>query len=122
MQSDSAAGNDDPVAEAAHAEIDRLRLETFLRGLLKFEQHGLLERSIIMWANQFADGPSGRFSNLPIILAGNAGGAIRTGLHLAPVAAGSYRPNGMLLTTIAHALGVNEAIGVSEGTVDELLV
>jgi hypothetical protein len=119
-QSDGGSGID-ALAEAAHAEIDRLRLETFRRGLEKFNQHGLLERSIVMWANQFADGPTGSFNNLPIILAGNAGGAIRTGLHLASAASGGYRPNGVLLTTIAHALGVNETIGVSEGTVDELL-
>jgi hypothetical protein len=121
VQSDSGSGTD-ALAEAAHAEIDRMRLETFRRGLEKFEQHGLLERSVIMWANQFADGPSGSFNNLPIILAGNAGGALRTGLHLSSGGSGVLRPNGMLLTTIAHALGVNETIGVSEGTVDELLV
>lgn len=117
VQSDGAAGVD-AMAEAAHAEIDRLRLETFQRGLVKFEAYGLLERSVILWANQFADGPSGTFRNLPLILAGNAGGALRTGLHLQP---GVMRMNGELLTTIALALGVDERIGVTDGIVEELL-
>lgn len=125
VQSDGAAGMDD-VAEAAHAEIDRLRLETFRRGLVRFEEYGLLERSVIMWANQFGDGPSGSFRNLPIILAGNAGGALRTGLHLrtedSELGGVLQRYNGQLLNTIAFALGVDEQIGVTEGLVDELLV
>jgi hypothetical protein len=125
VQSDGAAGMDE-LAEAAHAEIDRLRLETFRRGLVKFEEYGLLERSVIMWANQFADGPSGSINNLPIVLAGNAGGALRTGLHLRPDEdsgfGGSARYNGQLLNTIAFALGVDEQIGVTEGLVDDLLV
>jgi hypothetical protein len=119
IQSDSLVG-DDPLAEAAHAEIDRLRLETFRGGLERFEQHGLLQLSAIMWANQFTDGPSGGIRNLPIILAGNAGGTLRTGLHLP--SASDLRLNGVLLSTIAHALGVDERIGEGEGMVDELLV
>ena len=108
---------------SAHAEIDRLRLETFRRGLSKFEQHGLLDKSIIMWTNQLADGPTGSFINLPIILAGDAGGTLRTGVQLPrPSGSSSNYENGQLLTTIAHALGVEEQIGVTEGLVEALLV
>lgn len=80
-------------------------------------------RWLFMGANQFADGPSGSIHNLPIILAGNAGGTLRTGLHLLPRPIASEHLNGNLLTTLAQALGVHETIGVTEeGRVDELLV
>jgi hypothetical protein len=105
----------------AHAEIDRLRLETFARGLARFEQHGLLDKTVILWANQFADGPSASFVNLPLILAGNAGGTLKTGVQLQRDST-VQTMNGQLLNTIAHALGVDQQIGVTEGLVEALLV
>ncbi len=123
IESDGSVGND-PLAEQAHAEIDRVRLETFRRGLAKFDEHGLLDRSIIMWANHMADGPSGSLNNLPIIVAGNAGGTFRTGYHRAPESSGfnSAIPNSRLLTTIAHALGVEATIGTDGELMTDLLV
>ncbi len=122
VQSDGAAGND-RVAEDAHAEIDRVRLETFARGLTKFEQHGLLDKTVILWANSTSDGPSGSFANLPIILAGNAGGTLQTGLHLSrDNGFGGGRHMADLLTTVAHAVGVEQPIGEADGLVEELLV
>ncbi len=123
VQSDGSVGND-ALAEQAHAEIDRVRLETFRRGLAKFDEHGLLDRSIIMWANHMADGPSGSLNNLPIIVAGNAGGTFRTGYHRSPDSSGfnSGIPNSRLLTTIAYALGVEETIGTDGELMTELLV
>src|SRR5690606_19727417 len=118
VQSDGTSGND-ALAEKAHAEIDRLRMETFRDGLQRFDDHGLLDKSIVMWANQIADGPSGSFNNLPTILAGNPRGVLASGQHLRLPTSGSGGtiPNGRLLTTIAQVLGVNENIGVSEGII-----
>lgn len=119
IQSDSATG-DDPLALQAHIEIDRLRLETFRRGLVKFQEHGLLDRSVVMWTNSIADGPSGSGNNLPSIVVGNAGGTFRTGLHYQPSQGGI--PNSRLLTTLAFALGVNETVGVDGELMTDLLV
>ncbi len=123
IQDDGRVGND-PLAEQAHAEIDRLRLSTFRRGLAKFDEHGLLGHSIGMWTNHIADGPSGRLNNVPIIVAGNAGGSFRTGYHLVPEGASILAGvlNSRLLTTIAYALGVDETIGIDGELMTELLV
>ncbi|HEY0463685.1 MAG TPA: DUF1552 domain-containing protein, partial [Polyangiaceae bacterium] len=76
VQSDSAVGSN-PIAEDAHAEIDVLRMQTLLHGLDHFEARGLLDKSLILWTNHIADGPSHRFKNVPTIIAGNAGGYLR---------------------------------------------
>jgi hypothetical protein len=122
VQSDSAVGNDQLAVEA-HAEIDRVRLETFLHGLEKFDAHGLLELSVVMWANQMSDGPSGSVRNIPTVIAGNPGGALVSGQHVDVAAGGSggQRPNGDVLTTVARALGTELTIGTSDGPIDELL-
>lgn len=116
IQSDATAGND-AMAEVAHAEIDRLRMETFAHGLRQFDAHGLLDKTLIMWANQFSDGPSGSFSNLPIILAGNPYQRLQTGNYIKF----SGRKNGDLLTTIARLFGVEQTIGEATGVLEEIL-
>jgi hypothetical protein len=78
MQSDSSTGKN-PTAEAAHAEIDVLRLQTLAHGLDHFKARGLLEHSFILWTNQIADGPSHSFVNVPHIIAGSGGGYLKQG-------------------------------------------
>lgn len=116
IQSDASTG-EDPLAVQAHAEIDRLRMETFVHGLRRFDAHQLLDKTLIVWANQFADGRSGSFNGLPIILAGNPYARLRTGQYV------EYpnRENGEMLTALARALGTDAVIGTSRGVLDELL-
>lgn len=80
-QSDGSSGNDQTAA-AAHAEIDRLRMETFKYALDKWNQAGLFDNSFIYLTNHINDGPSHSFSNLPIIIAGSAGGQLKQGQYL----------------------------------------
>ena len=117
IQSDGAAG-EDALAVQAHIEIDRLRMETFAHGLRHFAAHQLLDKTVIMWANQMSDGRSGSFLDLPIVLAGNPYGRLSTGRYV------SYpgRENGELLTTIAQVLGVDRVVGTAQGGLDDLLV
>lgn len=114
--SDSVSGND-ALAASAHAEIDRLRMETFAHGLRQFDAHGLLDKSIVLWTNQLSDGRSASFSDIPYILAGNPYGRLRSGQHIEY--SGNY--NGELLTTVANALGVDRLVGTAEKGLDELL-
>jgi hypothetical protein len=78
VQSDAQTGTN-PTAEQAHAEIDVLRMKTLLHGLDQFKARGLFDKSFIMWTNHVADGPSHSFRNVPHIIAGNAGGALKQG-------------------------------------------
>jgi Protein of unknown function (DUF1552) len=78
VPSDSATG-DNPTAEQAHAEIDVLRMKTLLHGLDQFKARGLFDKSFIMWTNHVADGPSHSLKNVPVIVAGDAGGYLKQG-------------------------------------------
>lgn len=117
IQSDGAAGND-PEAAQAHAEIDRMRVDTLLHGIRKLDAHGLLDKSILTWTNQFSDGRSGSFSDIPYILVGNPYGRLKSGQYIKC----NNALNGRLLTTVAKALGVDRLIGEGDSVIDELLV
>jgi len=81
IQSDSQTGVN-PTAEMAHAEIDVVRMTTLLHGLDHFKARGLLDKSVILWTNQIADGPSHSFKNVPHIVAGNGGGYLKQGAYV----------------------------------------
>jgi hypothetical protein len=100
VESDSTSGNN-PTAEMAHAEIDVLRMQTFLHGLDQFKARGLFDKSFILWTNHIADGPSHSFKNVPHIIAGNAGGSLKQGQL---VDAGHATNNKLLNTLIAAAI------------------
>jgi hypothetical protein len=76
-QSDSAVSQNS-TAEAAHAEIDVLRMQTLARGLNHFRDRGLADKSIVVWTNHVAQGDH-QMRNVPFILWGNGGGAIKNG-------------------------------------------
>jgi hypothetical protein len=96
VQSDSAAGSN-PTAEAAHAEIDALRMQTLAYGLSQFKARGLENNSYVLWTNHIADGPSHQMRNVPHIIWGNAGGYLKQGEY---VDAGNATNNGLLTTLI----------------------
>jgi hypothetical protein len=100
VASDSATGNN-PTAEAAHAEIDALRMKTLLAGLDAFKARGLSDKSIIMWTNHVSDGPSHSFKNVPHIIWGNGGGYLKTGQY---IDAGNVTNNRLLNTVITAAI------------------
>ena len=100
VQSDSTSGNN-PTAEMAHAEIDVLRMKTLAHGLDHFKARGLFDKSFVMWTNHVADGPSHSFKNVPHIIAGNAGGALKQGAF---VDAGGSTNNKVFNTLISAAV------------------
>jgi hypothetical protein len=100
VQSDATSGNN-PTAEMAHAEIDVLRMKTLAHGLDHFQSRGLFDKSVIMWTNHIADGPSHSFKNVPHIIAGNAGGFLKQGAY---VDAGNSTNNKLFNTLIAAAV------------------
>lgn len=104
IQSDSASGSN-PTAEQAHHEIDALRMRTLAAGLDVFAAHGLQDKSAIVWTNSVADGPSHSTKNVPMIIWGNAGGALKQGAYID--AAGSQ--NDAVLNTIITAATADAA-------------
>ena len=76
----------EPLAKIA--DIDRWYVQQFWRFLEKMEAvkdvdgHSLLHNSMIVYGSGNADGNAHTHSNLPIILAGRAGGGFSTGRHV----------------------------------------
>jgi hypothetical protein len=123
VQSDSAVGSN-PTAEDAHAEIDVVRMQTLLHGLDHFKARGLFDKSMILWTNHIADGPTHSFKNVPTIIAGNAGGYLKQGAY---VDAGNVTNNRLFNTLIAAAVRdkldwtTNFGDGDGSGGIDALL-
>jgi hypothetical protein len=99
-QSDSTTG-DDQLAAKAHAEIDRVRMATLASGLAHFEARGLADKSLVLWTNHLADGPSHSTANIPNIIWGNARGYLKQGAY---VDVGSVKNNQLLNTLISAAV------------------
>ena len=103
MQSDSAIGDDssDPTAAQAHAEIDVVRMTTLANGLDHFKARGLADQCFVLWTNNYAEGPSHAFKDIPHIIWGNGGGFLKQGAY---VDAGDSTNNHLLNTLITAAL------------------
>ncbi len=100
--SDASSGND-AFAAAAHAEIDIIRMKTFAKVLQSFANYGLFDHSFIMLTNSIDDGRGHTFTNLPIVVAGNAGGFLKQGEYM------NFSPrktNAQLLASLVTAAGV----------------
>jgi hypothetical protein len=87
--------------------IDTWEMEQFayLVGKLKAAEEGdgsLLDHSVLFFSSEIEDGNAHRHTNLPVVLAGKAGGAINPGRH---VVVPGDRPIADLFLTLARACG-----------------
>jgi hypothetical protein len=96
-QSDSGTGSS-ATAEAAHAEIDQLRMQTLAKGLKHFRDRGLQDKAAIVWTNHVAEGFHS-MKNVPFIIYGNAGGALKQG----ELVDGANASNGALFNVLISA-------------------
>lgn len=109
--SDGSAGDPIPDAVAKHHEIDKLhgRLFKYLLDKLAAVDIGagqtLLDAGLAVWLNDLADGPPHGANNLPYVIAGSAGGFLKTGAY---VDAGQVTHNKML-NTLGAAVGCKNA-------------
>lgn len=101
VQSDASSGSNS-TAEAAHAEVDKLRMQTLAAGLEAFKARGLQDKCVVLWTNHVADGPSHSFRNVPHIIWGSPGGYLKQGQY---VDAGGVT-NDKVLNTLLTAAGV----------------
>jgi hypothetical protein len=94
----NAALGSNSTAEAAHAEIDVVRMKTFAAGLNHFRDRGLANNCFVMWNNHVAEG-NHTMRNVPHIIWGNAGGHLKTGQYVE----GSGSNNATLLNVLISA-------------------
>ena len=65
----------------------------------------LLENTAIVWVSEISEGPTHRFTDMPFVVVGDLGGALKSGLHL------NYdnaRAHNDLFVTLAQAMGLAE--------------
>ena len=97
---------------ARHAElrkIDTFHMEQFadlvkkLKGEVDVQGKSILESTIAMYSSEIADGNSHSHYNLPVVLAGQGNGAVRSGRHI------NFGDNSManLYLTMMRAVGAN---------------
>jgi hypothetical protein len=106
------------------ADIDLWYVKQFARFLDKLEQvkdadgHTLLHNSMILYGSGNADANRHTHSNLPIVLAGNAGGAFKTGRFIKC----ADQPLTNAFLRMAHVLGTThlERFGDSTGPLREI--
>jgi hypothetical protein len=80
----------------------------------------LLDNSMIMFGSSISDGNRHDPNNLPIVLAGNAGGQLKTGQH---IASPKNTPLCNLYVSMLNAAGVpTEAFGDSTGPLKEITI
>jgi hypothetical protein len=108
------------------AKIDRFyaeRLATFLGKLATVPEadgRSLLDHSMILYASGICDGNRHNHDDLPVVLAGGAGGRLATGRHLRLP---SERPMSDLFLTMLDLVGApQERFADSSAPLDELLV
>lgn len=120
VQSDGASGNN-PTARQAHIEIDRLRMETFKHLIDRMASYStnagtLLDNSFAYWTNHVAEGPTHSFNNVPVIIAGSAGGYLKQGVFL-----NAQTTNDRVLNTVVAATGASGSeFGAGGGMVDDM--
>ena len=96
----------------------------YLLGRMKAIKEGdgtLLSNSVVLYGSGMKDGNGHIKNDLPLVVAGQAGGKLRTGEH---VVCEKGTPHSNLLHTIGQAMGLEEETfnGVSTGVVDRLVV
>jgi hypothetical protein len=64
----------------------------------------LFDNTVILWCNELSRGNTHSHSDMPFVLAGGAGGAIRTGRHLVF----QNEPHNNLLLGLCHAMGLDD--------------
>ena len=118
IQSDSISGNN-PTAEAAHHEIDRVRMETFAKGLDAFQAAGLENSSQIVWTNTLSDGPSHATRGVSMIVWGNAGGQLKQGAFVDARGTKNARVLNTLMESATRDVTA-DAPKIDSGTFDEM--
>ena len=126
VQSDGSQGTAIPQAVEWHTAIDRMRMGTFKSMLDIWATYDtangpLFDNAFAMWTSHIAVGPSHSFNNLPIIIAGNAGGYLKQGEFLNAGNVGNNRLLNTLITAAGHPTTNFGGSGLTGGVIDALV-
>jgi len=97
-------------SDRLHHQVDRHFAATFRHLLDRLSEYAmpsgatLLDCGVSCWLNDLGSGPAHARSDIPWVLAGSAGGALRTGEHV-ELGGGNDVNHNRLLSTIASAVG-----------------
>jgi hypothetical protein len=106
IDSDGSEGAEIPNADLLHHGIDKIFAGMFLHLLDRMSMYGgpsggtLLDDAMCLWTNDLSNGPPHSYSNVPQVIAGSAGGFLRTGQY---IDAGNVTHNKFLNTLINAA-------------------
>lgn len=112
IYSDGSEGDPIPGADLMHHEIDRIHARMFVHLLDRLSQYTLatgerlLDQTAALWTNDLSNRYHS-YSNIPQVLAGSAGGYLKTGQY---VDAGNVTHN-KFFNTILNAVGCTNADG-----------
>ncbi len=110
IDSDGSEGTPIADADLLHHEIDKIFAGMFLHLLDRLESYPgpsggtLLDDTVAVWTNDLANGPPHSYNNVPQVVAGKAGGFLRTGQY---IDAGDVTHN-KFLSTLISAAGVRQ--------------
>ncbi len=113
IYSDGGDGMPIPDAVTLHHQVDRLQLQMFRYLLDQLDAYPsvyggtLLDDSVAVWLNDLGNGPPHGGTNVPWLLAGSAGGRLRTGQFVDLGGVGINR----VLSTLLDAVGCTHADG-----------
>jgi hypothetical protein len=113
VMSDGGSGQAIPNAVQLHHQVDRIHARFFKHFLDRLSAYSLpeggtlLDSSVNLFTNSVSDGPPHSGNNVPHIIAGGAGGFLKTGIHLRLSGA-----TNKVLNTIITAAGVRKANGM----------
>lgn len=113
IDSDGDQGDPIPNADLLHHGIDKIFAGIFKRFLDRLAAYPgpsggtLLDDSVVLWTNDLANGPPHSYNNVPQVLAGKAGGFLKTGQY---IDAGNVTHN-KLFNTIINAVGIRKEDG-----------
>lgn len=113
IYADGADGEAIPDAVELHHQIDRMQLGFFKHLLDRLDGYGspnggtLLDDCAAVWNNDLGNGPPHDASSTPWIIAGGAGGTLRTG----QVVDHQKKPVNQMLNTLINAMGVRKSDG-----------
>lgn len=133
VKSDGGSGEKIPDAVSLHASIDRLQIQLFKHLLDRLDSYPspnggtLLDDTLAAWTNDLGNGPSHSGDNVPWVLAGKAGGSLKTGQFIDL----GKKKNNLVLNTLLTAVGVTKADGsptdnfgdasLTKGVISEIL-
>ena len=105
------------IAQQALSEINRwfsgeiAYLAEKLDSYVEADGSTLLENTAIVWVSEISEGPTHRFTDMPFVVVGDLGGALKSGLHLNY---GNTRAHNDLFVTLAQAMGLTDMTSFGE--------